>query len=201
MKLREVLYQIGVIAIIHALALYVQFHYLNLFNTTMQTSIVFIPAAVRVISVLVVGYPAALGIVLGVLIHDGLFNLIGFTGFEMAGMAAEQGLVVASSLFVWALVSHKVTGLKSPQIDYSAINAFDVLIICIIQAVINTVCGHLFFAWSPTVQQIFDPYLFAVMLLGDVVGAFFIFILANLLFTLFRRLGLLSRMIALVERR
>jgi uncharacterized membrane protein (DUF106 family) len=59
--------------------------------------------------------------------------------------------------------------------------------------VINSTAGHLFFAWSPTIKQHFDPYYYAVMLIGDITGAFFMFIIANLAFSLILRMGLSSR--------
>ena len=182
-----------IIAASYVLALYIQFQHLTLFNTTLQTAIFFIPAAVRVFSVIVFGYWAGLGIGLGTLIHDHIFNLAGITYSEMIGIAIEQGLVVTSSLFVWALVSKKITGLRSPEIDFDRIDAFDVLLMCVIQAVINSTAGHLFYAWSPTIKQSFDPYYYAVMLTGDITGAFFIFILANLGFSLLLRMGLSTR--------
>ena len=181
------------IALCYGVGLYVQFQHLTLFNTTLQTSIFFLPAAVRVFSVIVFGYWAGLGIALGTLVHDSIFNVAGLTPLEMAGIAAEQGLVVSSSLFVWALVCRKVTGLRAPEIDFERINAFDVLAMCLIQAVINSTAGHVFFAWSPTVHQQFDPYYYAVMLVGDITGAFFVFITANLVFSGLLRLGLVSR--------
>ena len=182
-----------IIASSYVLALYIQFQHLTLFNTTLQTAIFFIPAAVRVFSVIVFGYWAGLGIGLGTLIHDYIFNLAGITYPEMIGIATEQGLVVTSSLFVWALVSKKINGLQSPEIDFDRIDAFDVLLMCVIQAVINSTAGHLFYAWSPTIKQHFDPYYYAVMLTGDITGAFFIFILANLGFSLLLRMGLSTR--------
>ena len=96
MKKREWLAGLVIIAASYVLALYVQFQYLTLFNTTLQTAIFFIPAAVRVFSVIVFGYWAGLGIALGTIIHDSIFNIAGITLQEMLGIAAEQGLVVTS---------------------------------------------------------------------------------------------------------
>ena len=182
-----------IIAASYTLALYIQFQHLSIFNTTLQTAIFFLPAAVRVFSVIVFGYWAGLGIAIGTFVHDSIFNVAGITRMEMLGIALEQGFVVSSSLFVWALLSKKISGLRAPEIDFDRIDAFDVLTMCIIQAVINSTAGHVFFALSPTVQQQFDPYYYAVMLIGDITGAFFVFILANLIFSLLLRLGLVSR--------
>lgn len=193
MKRRDWFIVLVCIAASYAFALYVQFQHLNMFNTTLQTSIFFIPAAVRVFSVIVFGYWAGLGIAIGTLIHDSIFNVAGITTNEMLGIAAEQGIVVSSSLFVWALISNKVSGLMSPEIDFERIDAFDVLGMCVIQAVINSTSGHVFFALSPTIHQQFDPYYYAVMLIGDITGAFFVFVLANLIFSGLLRMGLVSR--------
>ena len=158
MKRRDWFIVLVCIAASYVFALYVQFQHLNIFNTTLQTSIFFIPAAVRVFSVIVFGYWAGLGIAIGTLIHDSIFNVAGITTTEMLGIAAEQGIVVSSSLLVWALISDKVSGLRSPEIDFDRIDAFDVLGMCVIQAFINSTAGHLFFALSPTIHRQFDPY-------------------------------------------
>ena len=192
MKKREWLAGLVIIAASYVLALYVQFQYLTLFNTTLQTAIFFIPAAVRVFSVIVFGYWAGLGIALGTIIHDSIFNIAGITLQEMLGIAAEQGLVVTSSLFIWALISKKISGLKNPEIDFDRIDAFDVLAMCVVQAIINSTAGHLFFAWSPTIRQQFDPYYYAVMLIGDITGAFFVFIVANVVFSILLRTGVVQ---------
>ena len=193
--MREWIFAQLIIAISYVLALYIQFQYLTIFNTTLQTAIFFIPAAVRVFSVIVFGYWAGLGIAIGTFIHDSIFNLAEISLAEMLGIAVEQGLVVTSSLFVWALISRKITGLRSPEIDFDRIDAFDVLLMCVIQAVINSTAGHLFFAWSPTIKQHFDPYYYAVMLVGDITGAFFVFIISNLAFSLLIRVGFVTRKI------
>ena len=193
MKIRDWVFVQLIIAASYVLALYIQFQHLTLFNTTLQTAIFFIPAAVRVFSVIVFGYGAGLGIGLGTFIHDSVFNLAGLTSTEMVGIAVEQGLVVSSSLFVWALISKKILGLRSPEIDFDRIDAFDVLFMCVIQAIINSTAGHLFFAWSPTIKQEFDLYYYAVMLIGDITGAFFVFILANLIFSALLRFKLIPR--------
>ena len=192
MKKREWLAGLVIIAASYVLALYVQFQYLTLFNATLQTAIFFIPAAVRVFSVIVFGYWAGLGIALGTIIHDSIFNIAGITLQEMLGIAAEQGLVVTSSLFIWALISKKISGLKNPEIDIDRIDAFDVLAMCVVQAIINSTAGHLFFAWPPTIRQQFDPYYYAVMLIGDNTGAFFVFIVANVVFSILLRTGVVQ---------
>jgi hypothetical protein len=192
LKKREWLAGLVIIAASYVLALYVQFQYLTLFNTTLQTAIFFIPAAVRIFSVIVFGYWAGLGIALGTIIHDSIFNIAGITLQEMLGIAAEQGLVVTSSLFIWALISKKISGLKNPEIDFDRIDAFDVLAMCVVQAIINSTAGHLFFAWSPTIRQQFDPYYYAVMLIGDITGAFFVFIVANVVFSILLRTGVVQ---------
>ena len=181
------------IAVSYVFTLYLQFQHLTLFNTTLQTSIFFIPAAVRVFSVIVFGYWAGLGIGIGTLVHDSIFNMAGLTILEMIGIAAEQAFVVTTSLFVWSLISRKITGLWSPRIDFDRIDAFDVLLMCLIQAIINSTSGHVFFAISPTIHQQFDAYFYAVMLIGDITGAFFVFIMVNLVFSGLLRAGLISR--------
>lgn len=193
MRIRDwVVVQLGIV-FVYLLTTYIQFHHLGMFNTTTFASVFFLPAAVRVFSVILFGYWAGIGIAIGTVIHVLHFNNVGFTPVEIAAVAIEQGLMVAASLFVWALVSPKVRGLREPEIDFRSITAFDILALCLIQAVINSVAGHLFLSWAPTVQQGFDPYQFAVMLVGDITGAFFVFIFSNLVFSGLLRLGIVSR--------
>ena len=190
---RKWIFTQSAIALCYTVTVYIQFQHLTILNTTLQTSIFFLPAAVRVFSVMLFGYWAGLGIAVGTLIHDVIFNVAGITFLEMIIMAAEQGLVVSSSLFVWALYSSKVSGLRAPEIDFVRIDALDVLAMCCIQALINSTAGHIYYAWSPTIHQQFDPYYYAVMLVGDVTGAFFVFITANLVFSGLLRAGVISR--------
>ena len=176
-----------VISALHACFVYVQFDYLSIFNNIPQMAVFFIPAAVRVFSVIIFGYWAGLGIALGTLIHDFYLHPLPQTLSETLFSATQQGAAVTVSLLIWALLSNKVSCLLNPQIDFKRINAFDVLHMCCIQALVNSTTAHIFYIWSPSIHLQFDWYYYAVMLVGDLTGAFFIFIIANIMFSLLKR--------------
>jgi hypothetical protein len=182
-----------VIAALHACFVYVQFDYLTIFNNTPQMAVLFIPAAVRVFSVIIFGYWAGLGIALGTLIHDFYLHPLPQTLPETVLSASQQGTAVSLSLLIWALLSNKINCVNNPQIDFPRINAFDVLQMCLIQAIINSVTAHIFYILAPSIHLQFDWYYFAVMLVGDLTGAFLIFILANVIFSVFKRTPLFPR--------
>jgi len=150
-------------------------------------AVLFIPAAVRVFSVIIFGYWAGLGIALGTLIHDFYLHPLPQTIAETVLSASQQGTAVSLSLLIWALLSNKINCVNNPQIDFPRINAFDVLQMCLIQAIINSVTAHIFYILAPSINLQFDWYYFAVMLVGDLTGAFLIFILANVIFSVFKR--------------
>ena len=79
------------------------------------------------------------------------------------------------------------------MIDYLSLDLFDIFKMCVIQAFINASVGHVFFAILPTIHRSFDIYYFAVMVVGDITGAFFLFLFANIMFSILFRSGLLPR--------
>ena len=181
------------VSAIFAAACYIQFEYLFAFNTTPLMAIFFIPAAVRVFSVITVGYWSGLGVALGAFLHDTYLHPMDRQPFELAVSALQQGGGVSLSLLIWALISRKVSGLRNPTINFTAIDAFDVLQMCVIQAVVNSSSAHLFYIWSPTIHHHFDLYYYMIMFIGDLAGAFLIFILSNIVFSLLLRAGIIPR--------
>jgi|APCry1669189000_1035189.scaffolds.fasta_scaffold17795_3 hypothetical protein len=181
------------VAAIHAFARYVQTEYLIIFNQTPLVAVFYLPAAVRVFSAIILGYWAAPGIALGLLIEITYLHPQTFTDFEIVIRIAQTGLGVCLSLLFWALISKKVTGIANPIIDFANIDAFDVLQMCLIQAVVNSTTAHLFYIWSPTIDHHFDLYYYLVMLVGDLTGAFFVFIIANIAFSIALKAGVISR--------
>ena len=186
-KLIEITTSVSVIAVIHAIFSYIQFEYLSIFNNTPQMAVFFIPAAVRVFSVIIFGYLAGFGIALGVLIHDLYLHPLPHSLAEILFSVSQQGIAVSVSLLIWALISRKITGLNNPTINFSQIDAFDILQMCIIQALLNSTTAHIFYMSSPSINMNFDYYNYAVMFVGDLTGAFFIFIIANIMFSLLKR--------------
>jgi len=186
-KLIEITTNVSVIAVIHAIFDFIQFEYLNIFNNTPQMAVFFIPAAVRVFSVIIFGYWAGLGVLLGTLIHDLYLHPLPHSLAEILFSVSQQGIAVSVSLLIWAMLSNKVSCLLKPQIDFKSINAFDVLQMCCIQALMNSTTAHIFYISSPSINMNFDWYNYAVMFVGDLTGAFFIFIIANIMFSLLKR--------------
>ena len=186
-KLIEITTSVSVIAVIHAIFVFIQFEYLNIFNNTPQMAVFFIPAAVRVFSVIIFGYLAGFGIALGVLIHDLYLHPLPHSLAEILFSVSQQGIAVSVSLLIWAMLSNKVSCLLKPQIDFKSINAFDILQMCVIQALLNSTTAHIFYISSPSINMNFDWYNYAVMFVGDLTGAFFIFIIANMMFSLLKR--------------
>lgn len=178
---------IGLIAVLHFVTNLFQIEFLTIFNNTPQMAVFYVPAAVRVFSAMVFGYWAGLGIALGVLALEFFVPILQFNAHEMTMNMLQQGIGVSLSLLIWAYTSKKVTRLANPQIDFLRINAFDVFQICFIQAVLNSVSAHIFYIWSPTIHLQFDWHNFVVMLVGDLTGSFFIFISANIIFSLLKR--------------
>ena len=175
------------IAVIHAIFVFIQFEYLNIFNNTPQMAVFFIPAAVRVFSVIIFGYWAGFGIALGVLLHDLYLHPLTLSLTETLFSVSQQGIAVSLSLLLWALISRKITGLNNPNINFSQIDAFDILQMCVIQALLNSTTAHIYFILAPNINWEFDWYYYAVMLVGDLTGAFLIFIIANIIFSLLKR--------------
>lgn len=179
------------IGVLHALFTYIQFEYLTIFNTTRQMAVFFIPAAVRVFSVMLFGYWAGLGIAIGMLIHDGFLHPLPVTSQELLISIIQQSFGVSLSLFLWTFLSSKINNIKNPHIDFDRIDALDVFAICLIQAVVNTNFNHIFYIWSPSLDLYFDWLLYAVMFIGDLTGAFFFFILSNIIFSMLLRYGVI----------
>ena len=184
---------VAVVAITHAFFDFIQFEYLTAFNNTIYMSVLFIPAAVRVFSVILFGYWAGLGIALGVFLHDFYIHPVQNTQFEMLVSILQQGAGASFSLLIWAMISKKVSGFANPNINFSDIDAFDVLQMCLIQAVVNSTTAHAYYIWSSTINHQFDIYYYAVMLVGDLTGAFFVFIIANIAFSIALKAGVISR--------
>ena len=186
-KAFELLLLTAAIAFIHAVVRYVQTEYLVVFNNTPLFSVFYLPAAVRVFSAMLFGYRAALGIALGLLIEITFLHPVDLTGLEIIVRISQTGLGVCISLMLWTLLSKKVTGLANPRVNFAEIDAFDVLLMCLLQAVANSTTAHLFYVWSPSINHHFDFYYYVVMLVGDLTGSFFFFIIANIAFSMLKR--------------
>lgn len=189
-KGREIAEGIAISAIAYV-ALFTFHHNLfTVFDMSARTAVFFIPAAARVFCTLIFGYWAGAGIALGTIVNS-LFLSETDTDQNnhhvwLLGMAA--GLACSLSLLLWSMMSRRVNGLVSPQIDFYSITWRDILGFSVIQAVLNSSLTHLLFLNFPDYHLDVSAYLFAVMFVGDLSGAFLIFIASNLCFSLWLRL-------------
>ncbi len=162
-------------------ALFAFHHYiLSGFDITSRTAVFFVPAAARVFCTLIFGYWAGLGIAIGTLLN----SLIATDNLEnwyyLAMLAISVGSGCSLSLMFWALVSRRVSGVLSPQIDYFSITWRDILGFSVIQALLNSSFTHMLFYLFPDYQLDVSIYLLAVMFVGDLSGAFLIFVASNI---------------------
>ncbi len=192
-KLIEWIAAIGLIAALHFFSNLFQIEYLAVFNNTPQMSVFYVPAAVRVFSVIIFGYWAGLGIAIGVLLLTIVAPVQPLDLDEILLNMIQQGGGASLSLLVWASTSDKVSCLSNTQIDFGRINALDVFQMCLIQAVINSATAHMFYIWSPSIHLDFDWHYYAVMLVGDLTGAFLVFIIANIIFSVLKRTPFFAR--------
>ena len=176
-----------VIAFLYVIFRYIQTEYLSHTQFNDFIAAFYIPASVRVFSSLLFGYWAAAGIALGLFLDISYLHPENFILSEIIVRMFQSAISLCLSLLIWAKLSSKVTCLYNPIIDFRKIDAFDILQICIIEAVINSVTAHIFYIWSPSVRLQFDLNYFAVMLFGDLTGSFLIFIIANIMFSLIKR--------------
>ena len=186
-KLIDNITGVCVIALAYVLSRFIQSEFLSSTQYNDFIAVFYIPAAVRVFASLVFGYWAAAGIALGLLLDIFYFHPEQFILEEFIFRIFQASFSLILSLLIWAKFSSKATCLYNPVINFPDIDAFDILQICLIEAVINSMTAHIFYIWSPSVHLQFDLYYFAVMLVGDLTGSFLIFILANIIFSVFKR--------------
>ena len=186
-NLIETITSVSLIGFVYIVFRYIQYEFLDIFNNNVLFSMFYIPAAVRVFSAIIFGYLAAVGIALGVLIDITYLHPQQLMMHEVIVRILQTAVSVASSFLIWAKLSNKVSNLYNPKIDFQKIDAFDILQICLIQAFFNSATVHLFYIWAPSIDHQFDLYGYFIMFIGDLTGAFLIFILANIMFSLLKR--------------
>lgn len=181
------------ISVLYSGLMVVQFHFLESFNAYALASAFFIPSSVRLFGVLLLGYRTGLGIVLGSLMFAFGINSLGQTPEQSLIVSVQAGLSCSASLLVFALVSDKVSGWRSPAIAFAEINAYDVLFLCLIQSALNSGLASLVYYLVPGQIAPVTLHQAATMFMGDLTGAFLVFVLLNLLTSLALRVGALAR--------
>jgi hypothetical protein len=192
-KIIEITNEIVLTAFFYALFRFIQSEYLSNSQYNEFISIFYIPAAIRVFSSLLFGYWAAAGIALGLFVDIVYMHPEQFMMSEIIFRMLQVAISLMLSLLIWAKLSTKVTFISNPVIDFEHINAFDILQICLIEAIFNSLTAHIFYIWSPTVHLDFDLYYFAVMLFGDVTGSFLLFVVANVIFSVLKLIPAFAR--------
>jgi hypothetical protein len=162
----------------------------NIFDITSRTAVFFIPAAARVFCTLIFGYWAGVGIAFGTLLNALVEDVNGDHGLYLALLAISVGMACSLSLLLWSLVSRRVNGVLNPEIDFLSITWRDILGFSIIQALMNSSITHVLFYAFPDYQLQTNAYLLAVMFIGDLSGAFLVFIASNLFYSLWLRVRL-----------
>jgi hypothetical protein len=176
------------IAVLYSGLMVVQFHYLERFNAYALASAFFIPSSVRLFGVLLLGYRTGLGIVLGSLIFAFGINNLGQTPEQSLIVSLQAGVSCSASLLVFALISNKAGCWRSPVVAVTEIDAYDVLYLCVIQSVLNSGLASLVYYLVPGQLQPVTLHQALTMFMGDLTGAFLVFILLNLLMSLTLRL-------------
>jgi hypothetical protein len=160
----------------------------DIFDMTSRTAVFFIPAAARVFCTLIFGYWAGVGIAIGTVLNAVIENRNADNGLYLGLLALNVGLACSLSLMIWSLISRRVQGVLNPQIDYFSITWRDVLGFSVIQAVMNSTLTHILFYSFPDYHLDTSLYLLSVMFVGDLTGAFLVFILSNLAFSAWLRM-------------
>lgn len=186
-NLIETITSVSLIGFVYIVFRYIQYEFLDIFNNNVLFSMFYIPAAVRVFSAIIFGYWAAAGIAIGLLIDITYLHPEQLMMHEVIVRVLQTAVGVVLSFLIWAKLSNKVSCLSNPNIDFQNIDAFDILQICLIQAFFNSATAHLFYIWAPSINHQFDLYGYFIMFIGDLTGAFFIFIIANVMFSLLKR--------------
>ena len=176
------------IALLYSGLMVVQFNYLERFNAYALASAFFIPSSVRLFGVLLLGYRTGLGIALGGLMFAFGINNLGQTLEQSLIVSLQAGVSCSASLMIWAYFSDKVSGLRAPSIAFGAINAFDILSLCMIQSVLNSGMACFVYYLLPGQLEPVSLQQLATMFLGDLTGAFLVFIVLNILMSVALRL-------------
>ena len=187
--MKKLFADIGIISVIYTLAYCFQVYVLVPFNSHERAALFFAPAAVRLMCTLIYGYRACLGITFGSLIFYCLFDDTGLDDeFEFFMVASHSGLACGLALMVWAMLSRKVAGIRNPKVAFKSINALDVFQFSVILAIVDTVISHTLFIFFPNTMPDQSVYWVLVTFIGDLSGAYLIFILLNLCYSLGKRL-------------
>jgi len=190
LKGREIADAIAISAIAYVVLFAIHHNLLAIFDMTARTAVFFIPAAARVFCTLIFGYWAGAGIALGTIANSVLLADTDQDNHYVWLLGLGAGAACSLSLLLWSMISRRVDGLLYPQIDFFSITWRDIFGFSVIQAVLNSSLCHLLFFMFPDFQFAVSAYLLAVMFVGDLSGAFLMFIASNLGFSLWLRIRL-----------
>jgi hypothetical protein len=130
---------------------------------TKNISWIFLPAAIRVFSVLVLQWPAVLGLFFGgLLTADWYANESPVLAFTLA---------VLSSLGPWFAVKVCVRWLNLPE-DLRGLTPLNLLLLAVVGAVCNVIPHNVYFYFSGLSTNFFGGLI--TMLVGDLIGSLFV---------------------------
>ena len=85
---------------------------------TARTAVFFIPAAARVFCTLIFGYWAGAGIALGTIANSLFLAGTDQNNLYVWLLGLGAGAACSLSLLLWSMISRRVNGLVSPEIDF-----------------------------------------------------------------------------------
>ena len=117
-KGREIADAIAISAIAYVVLFAIHHNLLAIFDMTARTAVFFIPAAARVFCTLIFGYWAGAGIALGTIANSLFLAGTDQNNLYVWLLGLGAGAACSLSLLLWSIISRRVNGLVSPEIDF-----------------------------------------------------------------------------------
>jgi hypothetical protein len=135
---------------------------------------IFLPAAIRMLSVMVLGWVGAVGLFVGALLTNDMMMHAGWAdAVVIAGLSALGPVAAVKACGTWLQMSADLSGLRPSQL----------MIFSLAGAVFNVVPHNIYFFFSGHTPDIFSGMI--PMLVGDLLGTLVILYFASLALKLF----------------
>lgn len=179
------LYSILIFSVLFVVSQYIQFSFLSSYRIGLNSAAFYIPASVALFSILIINYYSAISLLLGATIAN--YYILPDNDLMMA---VTKGSIYAAGCFLTALILDKVipkfNGFTRPKADLNHLDAYDVMIVCVIYSVITNLIFRTYFVYILEIAQPVDKFLLRIF--GDFSGAFMVFIGFNICFVIFKYL-------------
>jgi hypothetical protein len=176
-------YTVFAVAFFYLILEYIQVKFLFFIYINKNTAIFYAPAAVSIFSILIAPYYSSFGILIGglcaIYFADQNMDLIALTtkaGFPALGCVATA--------FIVTRCNSKLSTITKPKSNLAELDAFDVLLVCIVYAATTNIFTGVYFSEILNQPQI--NWVFMVRVFGNIVGAFLIFIAINIGYSAYR---------------